>query len=458
MNNSDRRRPAFPRTRPSKVDKRARRGSRRHDVRARTTDTHRAASPHDRAPACARRAFGVGMAAVSHAMSPASDVRVHRAKIRAEAHRRFAHLARSPGRRGRVRHARRRHPPAVCAARARWSWGPRGRARVPARPARARASARSRNSPRCGLPYSDDSPAAAEKEVAFQRGPALRCTPRGPLAILLSASAGTSSPARCWTSAAPASTATSGAPRTEDVRARVLIPDGRGPCRAASGRRCVFERSNPGDAVHVEAQRELVFTCPSPSRDRPTDRAARRSWTAARFTDAANGPTRDAAEKSAADRSRRDPPAWKTSRPANTPLVTGAQAAGCADARRQGQCMLLTGELHEPLRARLERRRRAGARPVPRGGWRPSAVRRVYGAVGAAAADSGAAAFATLEEQGAVDFTVVSCAPDASLADRYAATCAAFAVAEARAAKARTCCWFWTTSPAWSGSRATWRA
>tara|TARA_B110000977_G_scaffold195888_1_gene275182 strand:- start:3332 stop:4546 length:1215 start_codon:yes stop_codon:yes gene_type:complete len=55
----------------------------------------------------------------------------------------------------------------------------------------------------------------------------------------------------------------------------------------------------------------------------------------------------------------------------------------------------------------------------------------VYGAIGAAAFDSGASAMKTLQDAGATDTTVVSCAPDASLAERYAATCAAFAVAEA---------------------------
>ena len=58
-------------------------------------------------------------------------------------------------------------------------------------------------------------------------------------------------------------------------------------------------------------------------------------------------------------------------------------------------------------------------------------VRCVYGAFGAAAADSGAGAFQALKDAGAMEHTtLVACSPDASLAERYAATCAAFAVAE----------------------------
>jgi F-type H+-transporting ATPase subunit alpha len=92
--------------------------------------------------------------------------------------------------------------------------------------------------------------------------------------------------------------------------------------------------------------------------------------------------------------------------------------------------MLLTGEVGTNLSELGLNAVVAQARVGTGAAAGTDAVRCVYGAVGAAAADSGAAAFATLEEQGAVDFTVVSCAPDASLAERYAATCAAFAVAE----------------------------
>ena len=91
--------------------------------------------------------------------------------------------------------------------------------------------------------------------------------------------------------------------------------------------------------------------------------------------------------------------------------------------------MLLTGEVGTNL-SELGLNAVVAQAKVLGEGQGVNVVRCVYGAVGAAAADSGAAAFAQLKEQGAVDFTVVSCAPDASLAERYAATCAAFAVAE----------------------------
>lgn len=145
-----------------------------------------------------------------------------------------------------------------------------------------------------------------------------------------------------------------------------------------------------------------------------------------------NGPFRDAAKKSDASGSElfREPPSVEDRKPINTPLVTGVKPLDVLTPVGRGQCMLLTGEVGTNLSELGLNAVVAQARVGTGAAAGTDAVRCVYGAVGAAAADSGAAAFATLEEQGAVDFTVVSCAPDASLAERYAATCAAFAVAE----------------------------
>ena len=145
-----------------------------------------------------------------------------------------------------------------------------------------------------------------------------------------------------------------------------------------------------------------------------------------------NGPFRDAAKKNDASGSElfREPPSVEDRKPINTPLVTGVKPLDVLTPVGRGQCMLLTGEVGTNLSELGLNAVVAQARVGTGAAAGTDAVRCVYGAVGAAAADSGAAAFATLEEQGAVDFTVVSCAPDASLAERYAATCAAFAVAE----------------------------
>ena len=154
-----------------------------------------------------------------------------------------------------------------------------------------------------------------------------------------------------------------------------------------------------------------------------------------------DGAFRDASrpEKAGAELFR-EPPSVEDRKPITTPLVTGVKPLDVLTPVGRGQCMLLTGEVGTNLselglnavvaQAKMsgaEGERKEDGSPPDRG---QRQVRCVYGAVGAAAADSGAAAFSHLKEQGAVDFTVVSCAPDASLAERYAATCAAFAVAE----------------------------
>jgi F-type H+-transporting ATPase subunit alpha len=134
----------------------------------------------------------------------------------------------------------------------------------------------------------------------------------------------------------------------------------------------------------------------------------------------------------------REPPSVEDRKPINTPLVTGVAPLDVLTPVGRGQCMLLTGEVGTKLSElglnaivaqtlladgdgdgdeRLENEKRRK-------------VRCVYGAVGASAFDSGESAFQKLRDAGATDFTVVSCSPDASLAERYAATCAAFAVAE----------------------------
>ena len=144
----------------------------------------------------------------------------------------------------------------------------------------------------------------------------------------------------------------------------------------------------------------------------------------------ADGKFRDAAsETGAGSELFREPPSVEDRKPITTPLVTGVKPIDVLTPVGRGQCMLLTGEVGTNL-SELGLNAVVAQAKVLGEGQGKNAVRCVYGAVGAAAADSGAAAFAHLKEQGAVDFTVVSCAPDASLAERYAATCAAFAVAE----------------------------
>ena len=144
----------------------------------------------------------------------------------------------------------------------------------------------------------------------------------------------------------------------------------------------------------------------------------------------ADGKFRDAASGTGAGSELfREPPSVEDRKPITTPLVTGVKPIDVLTPVGRGQCMLLTGEVGTNL-SELGLNAVVAQAKVLGKGQGVNAVRCVYGAVGAAAADSGAAAFAQLKEQGAVDFTVVSCAPDASLAERYAATCAAFAVAE----------------------------
>ena len=144
-----------------------------------------------------------------------------------------------------------------------------------------------------------------------------------------------------------------------------------------------------------------------------------------------DGAFRDASrpEKAGAELFR-EPPSVEDRKPITTPLVTGVKPLDVLTPVGRGQCMLLTGEVGTNLSELGLNAVVAQARVGTGAAAGTDAVRCVYGAVGAAAADSGAAAFSHLKEQGAVDFTVVSCAPDASLAERYAATCAAFAVAE----------------------------
>jgi F-type H+-transporting ATPase subunit alpha len=148
----------------------------------------------------------------------------------------------------------------------------------------------------------------------------------------------------------------------------------------------------------------------------------------------ADGKFRDAASKTGSGSELfREPPSVEDRKPITTPLVTGVKPIDILTPVGRGQCMLLTGEVGTNLSELGLNAVVAQAKVLGQEGkqsGKNASVRCVYGAVGAAAFDSGANAFAQLKEQGAVDFTVVSCAPDASLAERYAATCAAFAVAE----------------------------
>ena len=145
----------------------------------------------------------------------------------------------------------------------------------------------------------------------------------------------------------------------------------------------------------------------------------------------------------------RDPPGVEDRKPITTPLVTGIKALDVLTPLGRGQCMLLTGEPGTGL-TRLG----VGAIAAQAG----SGVRCVYGATGAAAEDGGKGAVEELRAAGAMGHTtVVSVDGDASLAERYAATCAAFAVAEGARAKGETSSSSSTTSRDSSSLPRTWR-
>ena len=376
------------------------------------------------------------MAGVSHAMSPAS---VFASTARRSARRltAAAHLAHRPSAGAAYATRAAGIHPSVCAARALASSAPPGRARafprglhvsrvravadpaVPEPPSKAEppgaAAADDDAAPRAGVVHSVEGSLAILEGIGgdVKPGTLLDVGGAGATAVLLAHR----EPKTFALVYSGADGATKGAPRLED---------------AASS------NVKPGDAVHV--RRGSCFHMP-PERDV----IGRRIGPLGEPLDGGSvpgeggptGPFRDAAKKSdASDASLngselfREPPSVEDRKPINTPLVTGVKPLDVLTPVGRGQCMLLTGEVGTNLSELGLNAVVAQARVGTRAAAGTDAVRCVYGAVGAAAADSGAAAFATLEEQGAVDFTVVSCAPDASLAERYAATCAAFAVAE----------------------------
>ena len=125
----------------------------------------------------------------------------------------------------------------------------------------------------------------------------------------------------------------------------------------------------------------------------------------------------------------REPPSVEDRKPITTPLITGVKTIDCLTPVGRGQCMLVTGETGTGL---SQLGVSSVVAQVGRG------VRCVYGAVGSAAADGGKAVVDALEAAGAMAHsTVVACGPDASLAERYATTAAAFAVAEGAMAEGK---------------------
>ena len=370
------------------------------------------------------------MAGVSHAMSPAS---VFASTARRSARRltAAAHLAHRPSAGAAYATRAAGIHPSVCAARALASPGGPGGARAFPRGlhvSRVRAVA----DPAVPEPPSNVEPAAAAADDdAAPRAGAVHSV-EGSLAILEGIS-GDVKPGTLLDVGGAGATAVLLAHREPKTVALVYAGADGGTPGAPRLEDAASSNVKPGDAVRV--RKGMCFHMP-PERDV----IGRRIGPLGEPLDGGsvpgeggpNGPFRDAAKKNDASGSElfREPPSVEDRKPINTPLVTGVKPLDVLTPVGRGQCMLLTGEVGTNLSELGLNAVVAQARVGTGAAAGTDAVRCVYGAVGAAAADSGAAAFATLEEQGAVDFTVVSCAPDASLAERYAATCAAFAVAE----------------------------
>ena len=380
------------------------------------------------------------MAGVSHAMSPAS---VFASTARRSARRltAAAHLAHRPSAGAAYATRAAGIHPSVCAARALASSAPPGRARafprglhvsrvravadpaVPEPPSNveppaAAAAADDDNAdaaPRAGAVHSVEGSLAILEGIGgdVKPGTLLDVGGAGATAVLLAHR----EPKTFALVYSGADGATPGAPRLEDAASSNVRPGDAVRVRA-------------GSCFHMPPERDVIGRRIGPLGE-PLDGGS------VPGEGGPTGPFRDAARKSdASDASDangselfREPPSVEDRKPINTPLVTGVKPLDVLTPVGRGQCMLLTGEVGTNL-SELGLNAVVAQARVGEAAAGTDAVRCVYGAVGAAAADSGAAAFATLEEQGAVDFTVVSCAPDASLAERYAATCAAFAVAE----------------------------
>ena len=124
-----------------------------------------------------------------------------------------------------------------------------------------------------------------------------------------------------------------------------------------------------------------------------------------------------------ADSSRimREPPSVEDRKPITTPLVTGIKAVDLLAPVGRGQCMLVSGEpgtgLSELGLTSIAAQKNTG-------------VRCVYAALGAQASRVNEVT-KRLEADGAMAHTtIVTCDTNASEAERYAATCTAFSIAE----------------------------
>jgi len=120
-------------------------------------------------------------------------------------------------------------------------------------------------------------------------------------------------------------------------------------------------------------------------------------------------------------RMMREPPTVEERKPITTPLVTGIKAVDLLAPVGRGQCMLVSGEPGSGLSE-------LGLTSIM--AQKNTGVRCVYAALGAQASRSGDIA-KRLEADGSMAHTtIVTCDPVASHAERYAATCTAFAIAE----------------------------
>ena len=383
------------------------------------------------------------MAGVSHAMSPAS---VFASTARRSARRltAAAHLAHRPSAGAAYATRAAGIHPSVCAARALASSAPPGRARafprglhvsrvravadpaVPEPPSKAEhdeAAAAADDdaddaAPRAGVVHSVEGSLMILEGIGgdVKPGTLLDVGQGGATAVLLAHR----EPKTFALVYSGADGATKGAPRLEDAASLNVKPGD-------------AVRVRKGSVFHMPPERDVIGRRIGPLGE-PLDGGSvpGEGGLTGPFRDAGgkkSDPLSDASESLNGSELFREPPSVEDRKPINTPLVTGVKPLDVLTPVGRGQCMLLTGEVGTNL-SELGLNAVVAQARVGEAAAGTDAVRCVYGAVGAAAADSGAAAFAALEEQGAVDFTVVSCAPDASLAERYAATCAAFAVAE----------------------------
>ena len=255
-----------------------------------------------------------------------------------------------------------------------------------------------------------------QEEQVFTRGPALVHAVEGPLAVL--SGVGADVPPGTLIRLGDAAEGFIISHREPKTFA-LMYAAGQGAGGAPSVGAASGVAVNPGDAVEV--LRKQLFRM-------PTDDTLKGRWIGALGQpmdggDAPGGPDRDLAAGEGKERALlRESPGVEDRKPINTPLVTGIKALDILTPLGRGQCMLVTGEPGTGLT-------QLGVNAIA--AQAASGIRCVYGATGAAAEDGGVAAVEELRAAGAMDHTtVVSVDGDASLAERYAATCAAFAVAE----------------------------